>query len=90
MDRTTPPIVDHAKRAVVQEIKTRSFFSIFNIVLILAIMVVGWFLYKKFTQKFKQGAIRLPVPVSVADAVGAPVKVEEEDVPDAPADTKDD
>lgn len=57
---STPPVVDHVKRSVIQEIKTKSFFSIFNIVAIVAILVIGYFLYKKFTEKFKSGAIKLP------------------------------
>lgn len=85
-----PPVVDHAKRAVIEEIKTKSLFNIFNIVAVVAILVIGYFLYKKFNEKFKSGAIRLPsmepkaVP-SAVEAVAAPVVVEEE-VPDAKED----
>mgnify|MGYP006271654449 CR=1 FL=1 len=54
------PVVDHAKRAVIQDIKTSSPFNIFNIVAIVAILVIGYFLYKKFTEKFQSGAIHIP------------------------------
>jgi hypothetical protein len=54
------PVVDHAKRAVIQDIKASSPFNIFNIVAIVAILVIGYFLYKKFTEKFQSGAIHIP------------------------------
>lgn len=54
------PVVDHAKRAVIQEIKSQSPFNIFNIVAIVAVLVIGYFLYKKFTDKFQKGAIKIP------------------------------
>jgi hypothetical protein len=54
------PVVDHAKRAVIQEITSKSPFNIFNIVAIVAVLVIGYFLYKKFTAKFQSGAIKIP------------------------------
>ena len=54
------PVVDHAKRAVIQEITAKSPFNIFNIVAIVAVLVIGYFLYKKFTQKFQKGSIKIP------------------------------
>jgi hypothetical protein len=54
------PVVDHAKRAVIQEITSKSPFNAFNIVAIVAILVIGYFLYKKFTAKFQKGAIKIP------------------------------
>lgn len=83
------PVVDHVKRATIQEIASKSPFNIFNIVAIVAILVIGYFLYRKFTQKFALGAIRMPDveyhrPVNAApiEAVAEPVipeptKVEE-------------
>jgi len=62
------PVVDHAKRAVIQEITSKSPFNVFNIVAIVAILVIGYFLYKKFTQKFQKGAIKIP------DIIAAPPK----------------
>jgi hypothetical protein len=73
------PVVDHAKRAAVQEITSKSPFNVFNIVAIVAILVIGYFLYKKFTDKFQKGAIKFPsiVPASVSSMEGAaPVVVE--------------
>lgn len=63
------PVVDHAKRAVIQEITSKSPFNIFNIVAIVAILVIGYFLYKKFTDKFQKGAMKIP------DIVAAPPKM---------------
>ena len=63
------PVVDHAKRAVIQEITSKSPFNIFNIVAIVAVLVIGYFLYKKFTDKFQKGAIKIP------DIIAAPPKM---------------
>ena len=54
------PVVDHVKRAALGEIKTNSPFNIINIVALIAILVIGYFLYKKFTEKFQKGAIQVP------------------------------
>jgi hypothetical protein len=54
------PVVDHVKRAVIDEIKAKSPFNIFNIVAVVAILIIGYFLYKKFTEKFQKGAINIP------------------------------
>ena len=72
------PVVDHAKRAAVQEITSKSPFNVFNIVAIVAILVIGYFLYKKFTDKFQKGAIKFPsvVPAAVSSESAAPVVVE--------------
>ena len=63
------PVVDHAKRAVIQEITSKSPFNIFNIVAVVAILVIGFFLYKKFTDKFQKGAVKIP------DIIAAPPKM---------------
>jgi len=73
------PVVDHVKRAAVQEITSKSPFNVFNIVAIVAVLVIGYFLYKKFTDKFQKGAIKFPsiVPASVSStSAAAPVVVE--------------
>lgn len=72
------PVVDHVKRAAVQEITSKSPFNVFNIVAIVAILVIGYFLYKKFTEKFQKGAIKFPsiVPVSASPPAAAPIVVE--------------
>jgi len=53
------PVVDHVRRSAIQEITAKSPFNMFNIVAIVAILVIGYFLYKKFTQKFQKGAIKI-------------------------------
>lgn len=63
------PVVDHAKRAVIQEITSKSPFNVFNIVAIVAILLIGYFLYKKFTDKFQKGAVKIP------DIIAAPPKI---------------
>lgn len=72
------PVVDHAKRSVIQGITSQSPFNLFNIVAIVAILVIGYFLYKKFTEKFQQGAIKIPdiIPMNKPKAETAPVIVE--------------
>lgn len=67
------PVVDHVKRAALGEIKSASPFNIFNIVAVIAILVIGFFLYKKFTEKFQKGAIQVP-------QVSAPLKKAKEAV----------
>jgi hypothetical protein len=84
------PVVDHVKRAVIEEIKAKSPFNIFNIVAVVAILIIGYFLYKKFTEKFQKGAISIPQvsapikkePVSiVAQAAEVPPPEDDEAVP---------
>ena len=77
------PVVDHAKRAVIQEITSKSPFNIFNIIAVVAILVIGYFLYKKFTEKFQKGSINIPDIMPLVTKVQvAPVMVET--TPDAP------
>lgn len=54
------PVVDHVKRAALGEIKSNNPFNIINIVALIAILVIGYFLYKKFNEKFQKGAIQVP------------------------------
>jgi len=84
------PVVDHVKRAAIGEIKAKSPFNIFNIVALVAILIIGYFLYKKFTEKFQKGAINIPQvsapikkePVSiVAQAAEVPPPADDEVVP---------
>jgi len=72
-----PPVVDHAKRAVLQEITSKSPFNIFNILALVAILVIGWFLWQKFSTKFTKGAIKIPsiVPMMPTEAVAKPAEV---------------
>jgi hypothetical protein len=73
------PVVDHIKRSTIQEIASKSPFNIFNIVAVVAILVIGYFLYRKFTQKFALGAIRMPVMYAVPESA-APVEAVAEPV----------
>jgi hypothetical protein len=79
------PVVDHAKRAVIHEITSKSPFNVFNIVAVVAILVIGYFMYKKFTEKFQQGSIKIPDIMPLApkiQRVVAPVVIET--TPDEP------
>jgi|688.fasta_scaffold884919_2 hypothetical protein len=86
------PVVDHVKRATIESIASSSPFNIFNIVALVAILVIGFFLYKKFNVKYAQGAIRtssfvpsVPKPVAAA----APVVVEAKGSEPGPAGDED-
>jgi len=72
------PVVDHVKRTVIQDIKAKSPFNIFNIVAIVAVLVIGYFLYKKFTEKFQKGAIKIPdiLAAKPTSAEAAPTVIE--------------
>jgi hypothetical protein len=65
-----PPVVDHIQRAKIQDIVSKSPFSVFNIIAIVAILVIGYMLYRKFTDKFNKGAIKIPqiIPTKVAES----------------------
>jgi hypothetical protein len=72
------PVVDHVKRSTIQDLASKSPFNVFNIAAIVAILVIGYFLYKKFNKKFAQGAIRMPNMMAArpASQEAAPVVVE--------------
>jgi hypothetical protein len=72
------PVVDHAKRTIIQEITSKSPFNVFNIMAMVAILVIGYFLYKKFTDKFQKGSIKIPdiMPLMPKTQGVAPVVVE--------------
>ena len=87
---STAPVVDHVKRSTIQDLASKSPFNVFNIAAIVAILVIGYFLYKKFNKKFAQGAIRMPSMMASrpASQETAPVVVEatggdSEEVPDS-------
>lgn len=63
---TLPPVVDLPKRSILEDIKSKSPFNIFNIAACIAILIIGYFLYKKFTKKFEKSAIKLPSVVAAA------------------------
>jgi hypothetical protein len=75
------PVVDPS-RARIQEAVSSSPFNIFNIVAIVLILVIGFYLYRRFTSKSPERRFPLVKPVSAApEPTAAPVTVEE-DVPD--------
>jgi len=84
---SAPHVVDHAKRAVIQEITSKSPFNVFNIVAVVAILVIGYFLYKKFTAKFQKGAIKIPdimasSPPKMAKSAPVIIEATADEVPD--------
>ena len=78
------PVVDHARRSAIQEITSKSPFNVFNIVAVVAILIVGYFLYKKFTQKFQKGAIKLSDIAPTATTVTKQAAAVVETVPTKP------
>lgn len=86
MSSTVPPVIDPS-RVRIQEAVSASPFNMFNIVAIVLICVIGFYLYKRFmTKATPQRRFPLVQPVS-AKPVETPVapipeEEEEEDVPD--------
>jgi hypothetical protein len=62
MQSFVPPVVDHVKRSTIETLRSKSPFSILNIVALVAILIIGYFLYKKFTAKFSSGSIKMARP----------------------------
>jgi hypothetical protein len=76
------PVVDHVKRSTIETLRSQSPFSILNIVALVANLILGYFLYKKFTKKFSSGAIKMmprprPPPKKVVTFKKPVVVVEE-------------
>jgi len=96
-----PPVIDPS-RVRVQEAVAHSPFNMFNIVAIVLIVVIGFYLYKRFIEKKPQRRfpmVPVPIPVqvktSVAQAAPAPApepetKEDEDEVPEPPAETEKD
>jgi hypothetical protein len=90
-----PPVIDPS-RTRIQEATSRSPFNIFNIVAIVLIVVIGFYLYKKYIDKpQRKFPMMFPVPVKMNTAGPAPTPApvpapedEEEDVPEPPTDTE--
>lgn len=85
-----PPVIDPS-RTRIQEAAAYTPFNIFNIVAIVLIVVIGFYLYKKYIDKpQRKFPIVMPTPVKINTAGPAPVPVpaEEEEVPEPPADEK--
>jgi hypothetical protein len=85
-----PPVIDPS-RTRIQEAAAYTPFNIFNIVAIVLIVVIGFYLYKKYIDKpQRKFPIVMPTPVKISTAGPAPVPVpaDEEEVPEPPADEK--
>lgn len=90
-----PPVIDPS-RTRIQEAVSHSPFNIFNIVAIVLIVVIGFYLYKKYIDKpQRKFPMMVPVPVKMTSAAPAPTPApvpepeEEEEVPEPP-ETKED
>lgn len=90
-----PPVIDPS-RARVSEVMSRSPFNIFNIIAIVLIVVIGFYLYKRFIVKKPQRRFPLVQPVIIKTAAApapAPSAVieeeEEEEVPDVTEEQED-
>jgi hypothetical protein len=84
----TPPVVDPS-RVRIQEAVATSPFNMFNIVAIVLIAVIGFYLYKRFMTKVgpqRRFPLVQPVSAKPADTSAATIPEEEEDVPEAPVD----
>lgn len=84
-----PPVVDHASRARIQDAVSTSPFNVFNIVAIVVILVLGFYLYKKFMDKKPNIRFPLVQPEPIKkEEVAAPIP--EEDPEDEVPETKED
>lgn len=89
-----PPVVDPS-RVRIQEAVAHSPFNIFNIVAIVLIVVIGFYLYKKYIDKpQRKFPIVMPVPVKMSTAGPAPAPApvpnndQDEEVPEPPEETQ--
>jgi hypothetical protein len=75
-----PPVVDHAARARIQDAVTASPFNVFNIVAIVVILVLGFYLYKKFMDKKPNIRFPLVQPEPIKkEETAAPIPEDQED-----------
>ena len=84
---TAPPVVDPS-RIRIQEAVATSPFNMFNIVAIVLIVVIGFYLYKRFmTKSAPQRRFPMMQPVSAKPAetfTASTIPEEEDEVPEAP------
>jgi hypothetical protein len=87
MSTQVPPVVDPL-RTKVQEAVSASPFNVFNIIAIVLILVICFYLYKRLTEKRVQRRFPLidPTPLLNKTVSAATAPVTEDEVPDAPAD----
>ena len=86
-----PPVVDHIQRSKIQEAVQSGPFNIFNILAIVVIVVLGFYLYKRFTAKKPKFNFPAAPPAPQMKIPTTPI-VEEETaaVPDPPEPSKED
>jgi hypothetical protein len=87
MSSTVPPVIDPS-RTRIQEAISSSPFNVFNIVAIVLILVIGFYLYRRFTSKTPQRRFPLVNPVSASPESAAAAPVTADDVPDVTEETK--
>lgn len=89
MTTPVPPVIDPS-RTKIQEAVTASPFNIFNIVAIVLILVIGFYLYKRLTEKRVQRRFPLmdPTPILKKTAPAPVVTEEEDEVPDTAGEVK--
>jgi len=90
-----PPVIDPS-RIRIQEAVSHSPFNIFNIVAIVLIVVIGFYLYKKYIDKpQRKFPMMVPVPVKMTTTVSAaapapiPEPEQDEEVPEPPEEKDD-
>jgi hypothetical protein len=70
-----PPVVDHVQRTKIQDAISTSSFSIFNIIAIVAILLIGYYLYRRFVAK--KPVVKFPIVPPTSQKV-EPAPIEEE------------
>lgn len=78
-----PPVVDHIQRSKIQDAIQSGPFNIFNILAIVVIVVLGFYLYKRFTAK--KPKFNFPAAPPAPQMKTAPAPIVEEDEEEAPA-----
>lgn len=84
MSAPVPPVIDPS-RTKIQEAVSASPFNIFNIIAIVLILVIGFYLYKRLTEKRVQRRFPLVDPTPILNKTAPAPVVTEEEVPEPPA-----
>ena len=78
---SVPPVVDHIQRTKIQDVIQSGPFNIFNILAIVVIIVLGFYLYKRFTAK--KPKFNFPAAPPAPQMKTAPAPIVEEDAEEA-------
>jgi len=81
-----PPVIDPS-RSKIQEAVSASPFNIFNIIAIVLILIIGFYLYKRLTEKRIQRRFPLVDPTPILNKTAPAPVVTEEEVPEPPAES---